>query len=296
MKQNTKQQNIKIQPTQNHGSSIFSTFELIKAALKEDMPQGDITTDSLGVKPKHSEAILKAKADIVLSGSALFEQTMTFLEPNAKIKWLFNDGDLVYKGQNICVVEGDLIQILKAERVALNFLGRLSGIATLTRQFVKAVEGTKTKILDTRKTTPLFRDLEKKAVAHGGGTNHRFNLSDAIMVKDNHITLMGGITAAVERIRRHCDLPVEVEASNLEQVKECVKLNVQRILLDNMSNATLTEVLPHIPAHIQTEASGNMTLDRVRSVAEIGVDFISVGALTHSAPVADVSLSFDWGE
>lgn len=295
MAQDIKSQNIKIQTSKNQNSPL-STFDLIKAALKEDMPQGDVTTDSLGVKPKLSEAILKAKADVVLSGSTLFEQTMTFLEPNAKIKWLFNDGDLVYKGQNICVVEGDLIQILKAERVALNFLGRLSGIATLTRQFVKAVEGTKTKILDTRKTTPLFRDLEKKAVAHGGGTNHRFNLSDAIMVKDNHITLMGGITAAVERIRRHCDLPVEVEASTLEQVKECVSLNIHRILLDNMSNELLKEVLPHIPKHIQTEASGNMTLERVRSVAETGVDFISVGALTHSAPVADVSLTFDWGE
>jgi len=293
---NAKSQNVQFQISKNHASSSVSTFDLIKAALKEDMPDGDITTDSLGVKPQYSEAILKAKADIVLSGSALFEQSITFLEPNAKIKWLFNDGDLVYKGQNICVIEGDLLQILKAERVALNFLGRLSGIATLTRQFVKAVEGTKTKILDTRKTTPLFRDLEKKAVAHGGGTNHRFNLSDAIMIKDNHITLMGGITAAVERIRRHCDLAVEVEAADLDQVQECVALNVQRILLDNMNNDLLKQSVQLIPPHIQTEASGNMTLDRVRSVAEIGVDFISVGALTHSAPVADVSLTFDWGK
>ncbi len=276
-------------------SATLSTIEMIRSALNEDMPSGDITTESLAVRPQQSEAILKAKADIVLSGSTVFEQTIQFLEPNAKLKWLFEEGDLIFKGQNICSIEGDLIQVLKAERVALNFLGRLSGIATLTRHFVKAVEGTKTKILDTRKTTPLYRDLEKKAVAHGGGTNHRFNLSDAIMIKDNHISLIGGITNAVERIRRHCDLAVEVEASNLEQIKECVSLNVQRILLDNMNNELLKQAVQLIPSHIQTEASGNMTLDRVRSVAEIGVDFISVGALTHSAPTADISLLFDWG-
>lgn len=275
-------------------STTLSTYEMIKAALNEDMPKGDITTESLAVRPQLSEAILKAKADIVMSGSTVFEQTIQFLEPNAKLKWLFEEGDMVYKGQNICSIEGDLIQVLKAERVALNFLGRLSGIATLTRQFVKAVEGTKTKILDTRKTTPLYRELEKRAVVHGGGTNHRFNLSDAIMIKDNHISIAGGITKAVERIRRHCDLAVEVEASTLEQIKECVSLNVERILLDNMNNELLQESLKLIPAHIKTEASGNMTLERVRSVAELGVDFISVGALTHSAPTADISLLFDW--
>lgn len=272
----------------------MTTLELIKAALKEDMPSGDITTESLAVKPRHSEAILKAKNDLVLSGSMTFEQTIQFLEPHAKIKWLFEDGDVVYRGQNICTIEGDLIQILKAERVALNFLGRLSGIATFTRQFVKAVEGTKTRILDTRKTTPLYRDLEKRAVAHGGGMNHRFNLSDAILVKDNHISLMGSITAAVQRIQQHSDMPIEVEASTLEQVKECVSLKVHRILLDNMNNEMLRDALKLIPQTIHTEASGNMTLERVRAVAEIGVDFISVGALTHSAPSADVSLLFGW--
>jgi len=272
----------------------LSTLEMIKAALNEDMPTGDITTESLAVRPQYSEAILKAKADIVLSGSTVFEQTIHFLEPSSKLKWLFEEGDFVFKGQNICSIDGDLIQILKAERVALNFLGRLSGIATLTRHFVKAVEGTKTKILDTRKTTPLYRDLEKKAVFHGGGINHRFNLSEAILIKDNHISLVGGITKAVERIRRHCDLAIEVEASNLDQITECVLLNVQRILLDNMTNDLLKQALKLIPTHIQTEASGNMTLDRVKSVAELGVDYISVGALTHSAPTADVSLLFDW--
>lgn len=273
----------------------MTTTDLIKAALKEDMPFGDITTESLAVKPKLGEAILKAKSDLVLSGSVAFEQTLFFLEPNLKIKWLFEEGDLVYKNQTICSIEGDLIQILKAERVALNFLGLLSGIATLTRKYVTAVSGTRTKILDTRKTTPLFRELEKRAVVHGGGQNHRFNLSDAILIKDNHISLMGGITKAVLRTRQHTDLPIEVEASSLEQVQEAVDLRVDRILLDNMNNDMLAAARKIIPEFVKTEASGNMTLERVASVAALGIDFISVGALTHSAPCADVSLLFDWG-
>lgn len=272
----------------------MTTIELIRAALKEDMPLGDITTESLAVKPRPGEATLKAKEDLVLSGANVFEETILFLEPQARVKWQFNEGDIIYKGQIICSIEGDLLQILKAERVALNFLGQLSGIASFTRKFVKAVEGTKTRILDTRKTTPLLRQLEKRAVQHGGGTNHRFNLSEALLLKDNHISLMGSITAAVQRTRQNCDLPIEVEASNLEQVKECVALKVQRILLDNMTNEMTAEALKLIPPPIQTEASGNMSLQRVRSVAELGVDFISVGALTHSAACADISLLFDW--
>lgn len=273
----------------------MNTLELIKAALKEDMPSGDVTTESLAMKPKAGEAILKAKEDLILSGANAFEETMLYLEPQAKIKWQFNEGDLIYKGQNICSLEGDLLQVLKAERVALNFIGRLSGIATLTRRYVKEVEHTTTKILDTRKTTPLLRELEKRAVQHGGGYNHRFNLSEAVLIKDNHIALSGGITKAVNRLRQNCNLPVEVEASNLEQVKECVSLKVERILLDNMPNDTLKMALELIPKEIQTEASGNMNLERVKSVAQLGVDFISVGALTHSASCADVSLLFDWG-
>ncbi len=272
----------------------MTVLELIKLAIKEDLPLGDITTESLAVRPKQGEAILKAKADLVLSGTVAFEETVQFLEPHVKIKWLFNEGDFIYKNQTLCSIEGDLIQVLKAERVALNFLGKLSGIASLTRQFVKAIEGSQTRILDTRKTTPLFRELEKKAVIHGGGLNHRFNLSDAILIKDNHISLMGGITKAVLRTRQHTDLAIEVEASSLDQVKECIDLRVDRILLDNMNNEKLSEALAIIPDHIQTEASGNMTLDRVGSVSKLGVDFISVGALTHSAPCADISLLFDW--
>ncbi|MNL26171.1 Nicotinate-nucleotide pyrophosphorylase [carboxylating] [compost metagenome] len=218
------------------------------------------------------------------------------LEPTCRVKWHFEEGDEILKGQIICTIEGDLVQILKAERVALNFLGHLSGIATHTRRFVRETEGTKTRILDTRKTTPGYRDLEKRAVVHGGGVNHRMNLSSAILIKDNHITVMGGMKNAVDRIREHSNLPIEVEARTLPEVQEAVSLNVQRILLDNMNNDMLKQAMAMIPADIQTEASGNMSIDRIKSVSATGVNFISVGALTHSAPVADVSLIFAWEE
>lgn len=272
----------------------MNLLELIRAALKEDMPRGDITTEYLALTPRPGFARLKAKEDVVLSGTLPFEQTVMTLEPNAKVKWHFDEGAHALKGQILCTIEGDLVQILKAERVALNFLGHLSGIATHTRRFVREVAGTDTKILDTRKTTPVLRELEKRAVVHGGGQNHRLNLSTAILLKDNHIAVMGGVTAAVKRVREHSRLDIEVEARTLEEVREAVGLKVHRILLDNMDNATLKQALNAIPAEIETEASGNMSLERVRSVAELGVDFISVGALTHSAPVADVSLQFEW--
>jgi nicotinate-nucleotide pyrophosphorylase (carboxylating) len=274
----------------------MTLVELIRAAIKEDMPSGDVTTEALAMKPRLGRARLKAKEDMVMSGAMAFEQTMLNLEPNCKVKWHFEEGEPILKGQIICTVEGDLVQILKAERVALNFLGHLSGIATFTRRFVKEISGTKSRVLDTRKTTPGFRELEKKAVAHGGGLNHRMNLSTAILIKDNHVSVMGGIQKAVERVRSHSNLPIEVEARTLDEVKQAVEMKVRRILLDNMDNETLKIARSLVPKEIQTEASGNMSLDRVRSVADIGIDFISVGALTHSAPVADVSLVFDWEE
>ncbi|MBK7960935.1 MAG: carboxylating nicotinate-nucleotide diphosphorylase [Bdellovibrionales bacterium] len=276
----------------------MNLLELIQAALIEDLPRGDITTESLALRPQPGRALLKAKEDIVLSGALPFEQTMVAVEPNVKVKWHFDEGDQILKGQNICTLEGDLIPILKAERVALNFLGHLSGIATLASKFVAKVKSgnpnCQTKILDTRKTLPGLRVLQKKAVVHGGGFNHRLNLSDAVLLKDNHISVMGGIKPAVERVRAHTKLPVEVEARNLEEVRVAVALGVHRILLDNMSNDLLKEALTLIPATIESEASGNMTLDRVADVARLGVNYISVGALTHSAPVADVSLLFEW--
>ncbi len=272
----------------------MSLFEIIQNALAEDMPDGDLTTDCLAVKPRNGRAYLKAKQDLVLSGSGCFEQTVQILEPSCKVKWLFEEGQRVLKGQNICTLEGDLIQVLKAERVALNFLGHLSGVATYTNLFVQQVQGTKTRILDTRKTTPGLRELEKRAVVHGGGVNHRLNLSTAILIKDNHISVMGSLKAAVERVRSNTHLNVEVECRTLDEVKEAVPLKPNRLLLDNMDNETLKEALKLVPDFIETEASGNMNLERVRSVALLGVHYISVGALTHSAPNADVSLLFEW--
>lgn len=274
----------------------MTLMELIQAALREDMPNGDVTTDSLALAPRFGQARLVAKQDLVLSGTLAFEQTVLSLEPNARVQWHFKEGDEVLENQVICHVTGDLIQILKAERVALNFVGHLSGIATLTRAFVKEVQHTKTKILDTRKTLPAYRELEKRAVVHGGGHNHRHNLSDAVLIKDNHIRVAGSLKKAVERVREHWRKPIEVECSTIEEVREAVECGVERILLDNMSNNMIRQALEIIPPHIVTEASGNMRLDRVRSVAELGVDYISVGAITHSAPTADVSLVFDWIE
>lgn len=275
--------------------------ELIRAALKEDMPHGDLTTDSLGLAPRFGQARLIAKQDLVLSGTAPFEQTVEMLDPTAKVQWHFREGEKILNRQIICHITGDLIQVLKAERVALNFVGHLSGIATLTNSFAQQVAHTCTKILDTRKTLPGFRDLEKKAVVHGGGQNHRFNLSDAVLIKDNHIMISGGLTKAVARVRQNTSEKIEVECSSIEQVREAINCRVERILLDNLNNADTKAAVDLVKSFekeagqkILTEASGNMSVDRVKSVAEIGVDYISVGALTHSAPNADVSLLFDW--
>lgn len=274
----------------------MNLIDLIKAALKEDMPQGDLTTESLALSPREGRAKLIAKQDLMLSGTAAFEETMLLLEPSAKLKWHFEEGQQVLNKQILCTLQGDLIQILKAERVSLNFLMHLSGIATYTSQFVKQVAPYGTKILDTRKTLPGYRELEKRAVVHGGGLNHRMNLSDAILIKDNHIAVMGGIKEAVLRVREHTDKAIEVEARSLTDVEECLSLQVHRILLDNMNTETIHQAVKMIPPGVETEASGNMTLDRVASVAATGVQFISVGALTHSAPSADISLMFQWEE
>jgi nicotinate-nucleotide pyrophosphorylase (carboxylating) len=274
--------------------------QLIEAAYQEDMPHGDVTTDSLQLGQRPGRAKLVAKQDLIFSGQEAFEKSILKLEPEAKLKWHFQDGAAVLKGQIVCTLQGDLLQILKAERTALNFAMHLSGIATLTRAFVKETSGTKTKILDTRKTLPGYRHLEKQAVVHGGGVNHRMDLSSAIMLKDNHIAVMGGITNAVKETMKNSNLPIEVEAGSLEDVKECVKLgrahNIQRILLDNMNTEQMREAMAMIPPQIHTEATGNMNLSRIAEVASLGVDFISVGALTHSAPSADLSLQFFWGQ
>lgn len=272
----------------------LSIDERIRLAFEEDIPAGDVTTDTIFSETKNGRARLIAKEDLVLSHRSLFERAVRHICPETTFKWEFADGDFALDKQTLCVMQGDLVKILKAERVSLNFLGHLCGIATLTRCFVNQIQHTGCKILDTRKTTPLYRDLEKAAVVHGGGQNHRMNLSDAILIKENHIRASGSIRSAVNKIKAETKLPIEVETTDLEEVKTAVQLKVSRILLDNMTNEQMAEALKLIPATVKTEASGNMTLERVKSVAELGVDFISVGALTHSAPNADLSLLFEW--
>jgi nicotinate-nucleotide pyrophosphorylase (carboxylating) len=268
--------------------------EMIKLAFAEDIPSGDVTTENLGLKEVVGDAKLVAKEDLVLSGRHIFDDCVKFMAKDMNLNWQFKDGDFLLKGQTACWLRGDLIQLLKAERVALNFLGKLSGIATLTRCFVQETKGTNCKILDTRKTTPLWRELEKEAVRTGGGTNHRMNLSQAILVKENHVRAAGSMEKAIAAIRKKTSEPIEIECSTLAEVGIAVNERVNRILLDNMTTEQLKEARAAIPRQIQVEASGNMRLERIREVAATGVDYISVGALTHSAPVADFSLLFEW--
>lgn len=272
----------------------MTTNELIAQAYAEDLPKGDLTTDNLDLGRRPGRAKLIAKEDLVLAGRQMFADSMHFIDRQIDLNWQFKDGDLVLDQQVVCWLKGDLISILKAERVALNFLGHLSGIATLTRCYVEATKGTRCVILDTRKTTPLLREIEKAAVKAGGGSNHRMNLSDAILIKDNHIRAAGGVRQAITQIRRHTSSPIEIECSTLEEVELAVQEQVARILLDNMTTAQMREARRRIPSLIQVEASGNMTVERVSEVAALNVDYISVGALTHSAPSADLSLLFEW--
>ncbi|MCC7403541.1 MAG: carboxylating nicotinate-nucleotide diphosphorylase [Bdellovibrionales bacterium] len=270
--------------------------EMVKSALREDLPDGDITTDSLGMPEKFGRALLKAKEDLVLSGRDFFTETFAAVDPKLQVKWHFANGDLILSGQTVATITGNLINALKAERVGLNFLGHFSGIATYTRCFVDQVKATRCRILDTRKTLPLYREWEKQAVRDGQGHNHRMNLSDAILIKENHIRIAGGIKAAVVLIRAQTTKPIEVECSTLEEIHEAVNLRVDRILLDNMNNDLIAAAMRIIPATVKVEASGNMSIERVAGVAQLGVHDISVGALTHSAPCADFSLLFDWGD
>lgn len=274
---------------------ILPLSDLIANAYKEDIPNGDLATDFLEVESIAGRAKLIAKSDLVLSGSELFEKSILYMEPKAQLKWHFKNGDVVLKSQVICVLKCNLVQLLKAERVALNFLGRLCGIASLTRMYANKVKHTNTLILDTRKTTPLMRGLEKQAVKDGGGRNHRMSLSDFPMIKENHVRIWGDLATTIEKVRRAHPF-LEVEAHSIEDVQVCVSKNVNRILLDNFTTSQIREALSIIPHHIETEASGNMTLDRVAEVAETGVQYISVGALTHSAPSSDISLLFEFPE
>jgi nicotinate-nucleotide pyrophosphorylase (carboxylating) len=258
------------------------------AWLAEDAGAGDVTTEALVDEDATCRAVLLAKEPGVVCGltaaAAVFGELDVVLDPVAE------EGVRVEPGA-IADVEGPARGVLTGERVALNLVGRLSGIATLTRRYVDAIEGTGVTILDTRKTTPGLRLLEKHAVTCGGGTNHRFGLADGILIKDNHVRLAGGAARAVERMRASgTGLPIEVEAETLAQVREALDAGADAILLDNMTTAELREAVALVDGRATLEASGGVTLDSVRAIAETGVDYISVGALTHSAPALDVSL------
>lgn len=270
--------------------------ELVRAALEEDVGDGDRTTLWTVDPTQEREAVIVAKEPLVVSGILPALAVFEAVDPGLTATVVLGDGDSADSGDVVLRLEGSARSILTGERTALNFLGRLSGIATLTRRFARAVEGTGAKVIDTRKTTPGLRLLEKAAVLHGGGTNHRVGLFDMVLIKDNHIAAAGGIREAVARVRaaNSVGLEVEVEVTNLDQLGEALESGVERILLDNVDPGTLREAVAAVdewdgPRPL-LEASGNVTLSTVRQVAETGVDLISVGALTHSAPSADLSL------
>lgn len=273
--------------------------ELIKMALEEDIGEGDVTSRYFIPEDRFSRAFVKVRKDGIVSGMEIAKQVFLQVDPNLNVNIMVEDGSRVGSGAMLMAVEGKARSILTAERTALNFLQRLSGVATMTSRYVALVKHTRAKILDTRKTTPGYRLLEKKAVLDGGGTNHRMGLYDRAMVKDNHLAAEGGIEALQEAIRKlkseNPNIEVELEADNLEQVSAFFEMDgVDYILLDNMSNEQLAEavVIRGERHRIRLEASGGVSLETVVAIAETGVDFISVGALTHSAPALDIGLDF----
>jgi len=273
-----------------------SMSHLIRFALAEDVGPGDWTT--LWTVPEGSvaDAVVVAKASGVIAGTDAFREVFASVDAGVDVLFHVGDGRAVEPGDRVAELHGAARSILTGERVALNLLQRLSGVATMTRTYVEAVEGTGARILDTRKTMPGMRAVEKRAVVSGGGENHRFGLHDMVLIKENHIAAAGGITAAVERVRENNrqGLAVEVETTDLREVEEALHAGVDRILLDNMPISLLREAVALVRAHPdprpETEASGGVSLATVREIAQTGVDYVSVGALTHSAPALDVSL------
>ena len=259
----------------------------IISALKEDITSEDVTTNAVMREDKLGRADLIAKEDGILCGLEVFRRVFELLDETSVFETMFKDGDAVKNGEVIGVIKGDIKALLSGERTALNYLQRMSGIATYTNQFVKELEGYKTKLLDTRKTTPNMRVFEKYAVKVGGGCNHRYNLSDGILLKDNHIGAAGSVTKAIEMAKEYAPFvrKVEVEVETLDMVDEAIAAGADIIMLDNMDNETMKEAVRRIGDKAQTECSGNVTKERLKEIAEIGVDFVSAGALTHSAPM-----------
>lgn len=267
--------------------------EIIVGALSEDTQGLDLTSESIFEPFHHSIFGLIAKEDGIIGGLDVFGRVFKVLDPEIDLTFMFKDGDSVKKGDRIARISGSTSHLLMAERTALNILQRMSGIATATRQFVEAVKPYKAKIVDTRKTVPGLRILDKKAVVIGGGYNHRMGLYDAILIKDNHIDAVGGITEAVIRCKAKVShmVKIEVEIRSVLELEEAIAVGVDVVLLDNMSNKDMAEAVRISDGRVLLEASGNMSLERVHEVAKTGVDFISVGALTHSVHALDLSMS-----
>lgn len=265
---------------------------LIKSALQEDISSEDVTTNAVIRGKITGEAELICKQDGIICGLPVFERTFRILDDGVSIEFFKAEGERVKKGEIVAKIRGDMRVILSGERTALNFLQRMSGIATYTAQTVKLLEGGKTRLLDTRKTTPNMRIFEKYAVKTGGGCNHRYNLSDGILLKDNHIGAAGGIEKAVQMAKEYAPFvrKIEVEVENLEMCRRAVEAGADIIMLDNMSVEEMKKAVALIDGRAQTECSGNVTRENIQDIKAAGVDFISSGALTHSAPILDLSL------
>lgn len=276
----------------NKITMTLNVDHLIKEALQEDISSEDVTTNAVMKEAVTGEVQLICKQDGVVAGLDVFRRVFEILDENVKIDFYCKDGDEVKKGELMGVVTGDIRALLSGERVALNYLQRMSGIATYTHSVVKLLEGTKTKLLDTRKTTPNMRIFEKYAVRVGGGYNHRYNLSDGVLLKDNHIGAAGSVTKAVQMAKEYAPFvrKIEVEVENLDMVREAVDAGADIIMLDNMTPEDMKEAIRIIAGRAETECSGNVTKENIDRLTSLGVDYISSGALTHSAPVLDISL------
>ena len=270
----------------------ISVDDYLLNTLKEDITYEDVSANAVMPEDKQGRADLICKQDGIICGLDVFKRVFELLDPTSRFECNYKDGDRVSKGDKIGVIYGDVKAILSGERTALNYLQRMSGIATITREYVDELSGCSATLLDTRKTTPNMRPFEKYAVKVGGATNHRYNLSDGVLLKDNHIGAAGSVTRAIEMAKEYAPFvrKIEIETETLDQVKEAVEAGADIIMLDNMNNDTMRKAVELIDGRAQTECSGNVTKERLREIAELGVDYISCGALTHSAPIMDVSL------
>ena len=276
----------------NEITMLTNADPLIRMALAEDITSEDISTNAVMREAKQGEVDLICKEDGIIAGLSVFKRVFTLLDADTEIIFFCQAGDEVKQGQKMGVVRGDIRVLLSGERTALNYLQRMSGIATYTNSITKLLAGSKTKLLDTRKTTPNNRIFEKYAVKAGGGYNHRYNLSDGVLLKDNHIGAAGSVAKAIEMAKEYCPFvrKIEIEVENLDMVKEAADAGADIIMLDNMSHDDMKEAIRIIDGRAETECSGNVTRENIAKLIDLGVDYISSGALTHSAPIMDISL------